>query len=183
MLERSSMIRMLKFRYLTVEAETIFNIVGLYLYSNINLSSIITGYYPVKKTIIMRKTILIAAAAFMLAAPAMMANHHNTNGNSNVNLISIKNSEINSFCMAIVKGDLDLVKKLIAMGEDVNQKSLGMTPAMFAARYNKVEILKVLIANEADLNIKSNRGHSIVQIAQFSNAKEALEVINAEMQS
>lgn len=131
----------------------------------------------------MRKTMLIAAAAFMLAAPAMMANDHSTIGNSTVHPILAKKSEINSFCMAIVKGDLDLVKKLIAMGEDVNQKSLGMTPAMFAARYNKVEILRLLIANEADLSIKSNKGHTITQIAQFSNAKEALEVINAEMQS
>ncbi len=52
--------------------------------------------------------------------------------------------ELNSFCKAIVQGDYEAVKKMIELGEDINQKSLGKTPAIYAARYNKVEILKLL---------------------------------------
>lgn len=85
--------------------------------------------------------------------------------------------EINSFCNAIVKGDFDAVKKMIELGEDVNRKSLGMTPAIFAARYNKVEILKLLIANGADLSRKSDNGWTIKKHAELSNAKDALAVI------
>ncbi|MDV7140695.1 ankyrin repeat domain-containing protein [Maribacter sp. TH_r10] len=131
----------------------------------------------------MRKTIVIATAACMLTVTAAMANHQNQNADFNVNPTSFRTVELNMLCKAIVKGDVDLVKKLIAMGEDVNRKSLGKTPAIFAARYNRVEILKILIENGADLRIKSNKGHSITEIAELANAKEALQVINAEMQS
>ena len=131
----------------------------------------------------MRKTIVIATAACMLTVTAAMANHQNQNADFNVNPTSFRTVELNTLCKAIVKGDVDLVKKLIAMGEDVNRKSLGKTPAIFAARYNRVEILKILIENGADLRIKSNKGHSITEIAELANAKEALQVINAERQS
>jgi ankyrin repeat protein len=85
--------------------------------------------------------------------------------------------ELNSFCKAIVQGDYDTVKKMIELGEDINQKSLGKTPAIYAARYNKVEILKLLIANGADLNRKCDKGLTIQEHAEHSNAKEALAVI------
>jgi ankyrin repeat protein len=85
--------------------------------------------------------------------------------------------ELNSFCKAIVQGDYDTVKKMIELGEDINQKSLGKTPAIYAARYNKVEILKLLIANGADLDRKCDKGWTIQEHAEHSNAKEALAVI------
>lgn len=72
---------------------------------------------------------------------------------------------------------------MIALGEDVNQKSLGMTPAIFAARYNKAEILKLLIDNGADIRIRSDSGYSIAKYAEAANAKDALIVINAKLGS
>ena len=89
--------------------------------------------------------------------------------------------EINSFCKAIVKGDFDLVKKMIALGEDVNQKSLGKTPAHYAARYNKPEILELLIANGANLKKRCDQGYTVKKYAEISEAKEALRIINAAM--
>ncbi len=89
--------------------------------------------------------------------------------------------EINSFCKAIVKGDYDLVKKMIALGEDVNQKSLGKTPAHYAARYNKPEILELLIANGANLKKRCDQGYTVKKYAEISEAKEALRIINAAM--
>tara|TARA_R110002051_G_scaffold241712_1_gene302109 strand:- start:79942 stop:80331 length:390 start_codon:yes stop_codon:yes gene_type:complete len=85
---------------------------------------------------------------------------------------------LSSFCNAIVKGDLKTVKSMIALGEDVNQKSLGMTPAIFAARYNKVEILEVLIANGANIRITCDKGINIKQYAEAANATDALQVIS-----
>ena len=85
---------------------------------------------------------------------------------------------LSSFCNAIVKGDLKTVKSMIALGEDVNQKSLGMTPAIFAARYNKVEILEVLIANGANIRITCDKGINIKQNAEAANATDALQVIS-----
>jgi ankyrin repeat protein len=89
--------------------------------------------------------------------------------------------EISSFCKAIVEGDYDTVKRLIDLGEDVNQKSLGMTPAMFAARYNKADILELLIEHGADLKMRSNRGFSVKKYAELSNATDALAVLEAAM--
>ena len=41
-----------------------------------------------------------------------------------------------------------------------------MTPAMFAARYNKAEILELLIENGADLKIKSDKGYTVKEIGK-----------------
>jgi len=90
---------------------------------------------------------------------------------------------VNSFCKAVIQGDIATVRKLIELGEDVNQKSLGMTPAIFAARYNKAEILRLLIDNGADIRIRSDKGYSITKYAESANAKDALLVINAELGS
>ncbi len=72
---------------------------------------------------------------------------------------------------------------MIALGEDVSQKSLGMTPAIFAARYSKAEILRLLTENGADISIRSDKGYSITKYAESAKAKDALMVINAELGS
>jgi len=131
----------------------------------------------------MRKTMLFAVAAIMLMVTNVSAGNHSENVDLFENSTLLEMAEINSFCKAIVRGDIDTVKKLIELGEDVNQKSLGMTPAIFAARYNKVEILELLIENGANLKIKSDKGYSIKKYAELSNAKEAMAVIEVAMGS
>jgi ankyrin repeat protein len=76
-------------------------------------------------------------------------------------------------CVAISKGEIDLVKKLIEYGADVNEKSNGLTPLMIAARYNKVEIIKLLLANGASLKQKNEIGITALKYAVLSNANEA----------
>ena len=51
--------------------------------------------------------------------------------------------------VAVSKGDIEVVKKFIEYGANVNEKSDDMSPLMTAARYNKVEIIKVLLASGA----------------------------------
>ena len=68
-----------------------------------------------------------------------------------------------------------------ALGEDVNQKSLGMAPVHFAARYNKTDILQVLIAHGADLKRRCDKGYSAIEHAELSGAQEALAVIKNAM--
>jgi len=130
----------------------------------------------------MRKTILTMALA-VFAINAITANEEVTNNDQITVLVEKNFGEINSFCKAIVKGDLETVKKLISLGEDVNKKSLGKTPAIFAARYNRAKILKVLIANGADLGKKCDRGYKIEKYAELSNATDALRVIEEALQS
>ncbi|MEG3657849.1 ankyrin repeat domain-containing protein [Arenibacter palladensis] len=129
----------------------------------------------------MRKTILTVAIALLFMVAGVRAESSNNFYTPSETFLMVKPGELTSFCKAIVEGDLETVKRLIELGEDVNQKSLGKTPAIFAARYNKVEILEVLIANGADLKIKCDNGYSAKKHAELSNATEALEVINTSL--
>ncbi len=83
----------------------------------------------------------------------------------------IKN--VTPFCISIVKGDYEMVKKMVELGSDVNKQSQGMTPLMYAARYNRVEIIKFLVANGAKINLKDRKGFSAIKYAELSNANEA----------
>ncbi|NJB70754.1 ankyrin repeat protein [Saonia flava] len=125
----------------------------------------------------MKKTILTVTAAFMLAATGICAESKEDVTNVTENLTSLTSVDINSFCKAIMKGDIDTVRKLIDLGEDVNQKSLGKTPAIFAARYNRAEILQLLIENGANLKTKCDKGYTVKKYAEMSNANEVLALL------
>ena len=75
--------------------------------------------------------------------------------------------------IAISKGDIESVKKFIEYGVDVNEKSNGLSPLMLAARYNKVEIMKILIANGARIDSKDENGFTALKYAELSNATDA----------
>lgn len=131
----------------------------------------------------MRKTVVTVAAACMFAVTGVSAMEITNGINPPTITKGIENVDISTFCKAIVKGDYDTVKSLIDLGEDVNQKALGMTPAMFAARYNRAEILKLLIENGADLTLRSNQGFSVKKYAELSNATDALSVLESAIGS
>lgn len=123
----------------------------------------------------MRKTILTLVAASVLSlshANAIDAPAKFTKDNLITSAV-----KVNSFCNAIIKGDVETVKKMIELGEDVNQKSLGMAPVHFAARYNKSEILEVLIASGADLKKRCDNGYTAMKYAELSNATDAMKVL------
>lgn len=100
--------------------------------------------------------------------------------NSNEALSVSVDEEISALCKAVMKGDVDQVRSLLALGEKSNEKSLGLTPAMYAARYNKAEVLKVLLLNGANLSIKSDQGYTAKEYAKMSNAKDVLNVIKQD---
>lgn len=127
----------------------------------------------------MKKTILTIAVAISCAATGIYAN--GTNNDLVVNTEVTTKVEVSSFCKAIIKGDIETVKKLIELGEDVNKKSLGMTPSHFAARYNKPEILQLLINNGANLKTRCDKGYTVKKYAELSNAMDALEVLKSAM--
>ncbi len=86
--------------------------------------------------------------------------------------------KVNNFCKLIQMGKYDAVKALIEAGEDVNQKSNGMTPLMFAARHNKAKIAKLLIKHGAKLKAKSDKSRlTALDLAKRSKAMDAMKVI------
>ncbi|MGO4772922.1 ankyrin repeat domain-containing protein [Flavobacterium sp. W22_SRS_FK3] len=79
--------------------------------------------------------------------------------------------------VAVSKGDIDVVKKFIEYGANVNEKTDDMSPLMTAARYNKVEIIKVLLAAGARPSDKNEKGFTALKYAQLSNATEAVAML------
>lgn len=117
----------------------------------------------------MKKTIIILGLALVAFT--------NVAGASTVSTISTSKEIIEGnspLCNAILKGDLAAVKKFVEYGADVNEESNGLTPLMFAARYNKVDILKYLLEKGADKKIKDERGYTALKYAENSNSLEAI---------
>ena len=126
----------------------------------------------------MKRTIIISAVALCtLIGTAYATPIDLTFKNAQVEA----NFKVNSFCISIAKGDLDTVKALLALGEDVNQKSDGMTPAMYAAKYNRTEILRLLIEGGCDLRIKSTKKMTALEYAKLHGATEAYQIIETAL--
>ncbi|WP_024772785.1 ankyrin repeat domain-containing protein [Aquimarina macrocephali] len=85
---------------------------------------------------------------------------------------------VSPFCISIAKGDYEMVKKMVELGSEVNKFSEGMTPLMYAARYNRLEIIKLLVANGAKINLKNTKGYTAMKYAEISGAKEAMTLIS-----
>ncbi|NVN19198.1 ankyrin repeat domain-containing protein [Muricauda sp. HICW] len=128
----------------------------------------------------MKKTIFTVAAFSMLALSGVSANELKTT-DFGTNYEMVSPDELSTFCKAVMQGDVEAVKKFIELGEDVNQKSLGKAPIHYAARYNKAEVLKVLIENGADLKKRCDGGMTAMKYAELSNATEAQAVLEAAM--
>jgi hypothetical protein len=90
--------------------------------------------------------------------------------------------KVNTFCKLIQMGNYEAVKSLIEAGEDVNARSNGLTPLMFAARHNKAKIAKLLIENGAKLKMKSDKSRlTALDLAKRSKAVDAANVIRAAL--
>ncbi|EZH74699.1 hypothetical protein ATO12_13100 [Aquimarina atlantica] len=98
----------------------------------------------------------------------------------NLNAYKVAKTEIinvSPFCISIAKGDYEMVKKMVELGSEVNKFSEGMTPLMYAARYNRLEIIKLLVANGAKINTKNAKGYTAIKYAELSGAKEAVTLL------
>lgn len=126
----------------------------------------------------MKKSILFLLSIGILTLSNSYANTDVANPKVNQALLTV-NDNISSLCKAAMQGDVEKVRSLIATGEKVNEKSLGMTPAMYAARYNKPEVLKILMLNQANLNIKSDQGYTVKEYAKMSKATQVLAILDS----
>lgn len=122
----------------------------------------------------MKKTIIISAIALCFSIVTVHAKSVNPTFENSKTATYFK---VNSFCVSIAKGDIDTVVKLLSLGEDVNEKSNGMTPAMYAAKFNRTEILKLLIEKGANLKVKSTKNKTALQYAKLHGAKDTAAII------
>lgn len=119
----------------------------------------------------MKKSIIYLGLALVAFVNVAMA--------SNVNYSAPRVT--NPLCIAISKGDVEVAKKIIEYGADVNQTEDGKTPLMYAARYNNIEIVKLLIEKGANLKAKDEKGNTALKYAEMSKANEAAEVLKEAM--
>lgn len=83
-----------------------------------------------------------------------------------------------SLIIASAEGDIDVVKKLIKSGTDVNLKDYGgKTALMYAILNSHVEITEELINAGAKVNIKDNNGYTPLRYAKHSNSDSPEKII------
>ena len=122
------------------------------------------------------KKVVFALSAFALTAAGTLEAAESVEQRIVLENLEVA-EKLSPLCQAVVDGDVELVKQYIDQGVDVNQKSNGKAAAHYAARYNKAEILHILIQNGADLYLRCDGGHTVKRHAELSNAKSALAVI------
>ncbi|WP_299678444.1 ankyrin repeat domain-containing protein [uncultured Tenacibaculum sp.] len=125
----------------------------------------------------MRKIILTIALAFGAYTTTVNATELPTS--ENVTFLNYE--DVTTFCKLIKEGNYEAVEAMINSGEDINKKSTGLTPLMFAARYNRAKIAKLLIDKGAKLKAKSNRGLTALKWAELAKANETMKVIEKAM--
>jgi len=122
----------------------------------------------------MKKTIVTALMMLLIGSVSYAFEESKDNDSQNYELTS---SQVDPFFMAVIKGDFDTVAKMIEEGANVNLRLEGKTPLMYAARYNRVDIIRLLVGKGASLKAKDNNGNTAMEFAELANASEAMGVL------
>ncbi|CAA9201182.1 ankyrin repeat domain-containing protein [Flavobacterium collinsii] len=122
----------------------------------------------------MKNSIIYLGVALVAFANVAMASNQTSIVKPQLEIVNSFSTPLN---VAVGKGDLDFVKKLLEYGADVNEMSEGLSPLMIAARYNKVDIMRVLLAKGADASARNEKGFTALKYAQLSNATEAIDIL------
>lgn len=90
-----------------------------------------------------------------------------------------KGGDLNSELLeASMEGDLEMVKRLLEQGADINQaNSAGDTPLYVASEMGHVEVVRILIENGADINQAESNGQTPLMIAVESGHFEVVEAL------
>ena len=123
------------------------------------------------KSFIMRKSVVVIALA--LGFSICNLNASNEMLTSEANEVIEKTVEVSPLCKAVAFGNLEEVNKLIKAGADVNAKSNGMMPIHYAAKYNRVEIIKALITAGSEIHKPCDQGYTALRHAKKSKAVDA----------
>ncbi|NRD20888.1 ankyrin repeat domain-containing protein [Winogradskyella eckloniae] len=119
----------------------------------------------------MKKSVVVLALS--LGFTMSNLNASNVVLSSHVNDVIVQTVEISPLCKAVATGNTEEVKKLINNGADVNAKSNGMMPIHYAAKYNRVELIKVLITAGSEIHKACDQGYTALTIAKNAKAKDA----------
>lgn len=127
------------------------------------------------------KKLVLSIALLTATTVNVFANNITTKETRNVT--TTISADVNTFCKLIREGNFEAVKAMIENGENINKKSSGLTPLMYAARYNKVKIAQLLIDRGAKLKAKSDRGgFTALKWAKLTKATKVISIIEKALQ-
>ena len=104
----------------------------------------------------------LKVASALIDAPKINLNAFNALGES-------------ALMLAALKGQLDLAKKLIAKGADVNKT--GWTPLHYAASNGHVEVIKLLLENHAYIDAESPNGSTPLMMASMYGNAQSVKLL------
>ena len=86
---------------------------------------------------------------------------------------------VSIFDMAVTYGNVEILNYLLEKGVDVNKtnRRSGFTSLMAAACYGRVEIAKILLAQDADQEAVDAKGFKAVDFARKMNKKSILKLL------
>ena len=84
---------------------------------------------------------------------------------------------------AVMKGDIEIIKKLIMLGANVNTKTKydGDTPLHIAASKDRIDIFELLLNAGADPTIHNNQGLTPIQVACMNHNSKIIEFIQKKL--
>ena len=119
----------------------------------------------------MKKSVVVLALALGFSISNLNASNFNLI--SDANNVMVQTNEVSPLCKAVATGNTEEVKRLIKNGVDVNAKSNGMMPIHYAAKFNRVEIIKLLITAGSEIHKPCDLGYTALGHAHKSNAVDA----------
>lgn len=123
----------------------------------------------------MKKSAVVLALALGFSIPNLNAS--NNGSISKINEVIQQTIEVSPLCKAVATGNTKEVNRLIKNGVDVNAKSNGMMPIHYAAKYNRIELIKVLITAGSKIHESDDKGLTALRHAEKANAKEAAQFL------
>ncbi len=117
--------------------------------------------------------ILLLTSACTQSGKSTNTTHNSTEAKTAVDKPSI------NIHMAVLSGNLEVVKQHIEAGTDINEKDVmsSSTPLISAASFDKPKIAKVLIDANADLSLKNNDGSTALHSAAFFGRIEIVQML------
>lgn len=122
----------------------------------------------------MKKSVIILALALVAFSNFAEASSFKSVKKDQVQSLSGSESPLHE---AIFKGDFESVKKFIQYGADVNKVFRDMSPLMVAARFNRVEIAKLLLKSGAKVSFENEKGFTALQYAEFVKAEDCIALL------
>ncbi|PWK26107.1 ankyrin repeat domain-containing protein [Maribacter polysiphoniae] len=117
------------------------------------------------------KSLMYISIALMVltSACAQTGNKSKAQADNTVKAKTIIGKPEMNIQMAVISGNLEVVKQHIEAGTDLNEKDAmsGSTPLITAASFGKIDISKALIDAGADLSLTNNDGSDALHVAAF----------------